>query len=104
LDRRLRRTKGDDVQSNLANFLNDIGVKDAKTFQSLGDLIGAVADAGGAVGAISLVVSLFTSQPDPLQALLDTIQSDFQQLLADLKAQHIIERRTNLVNAISPAS
>jgi hypothetical protein len=93
----------DEIQSNLANFLNDIGVKDAKTFQGIGDLIGAVADAAGAAGAISLVVGLFTNQGDPLQALLDTIQRDFQQLQADLKAQHIIERRTNQANAIGPA-
>jgi hypothetical protein len=95
---------GDDVSSNLANFLKDISKKNAEKAQLLGDFIGTVADVSAVVSTIISVVGFFENMgADPLQPIVDELRRDFQQLGAELKAENIITRRTNQVNALGPA-
>jgi hypothetical protein len=92
-----------DIQSNLANFLNDAGVKNAAAFQKLGDALGAIADVAGAIsgvgGFISFVISLFNNGPDELQQVLSAIQ----QIPQNQHAEDLINKLTNLQNDYSKA-
>lgn len=99
-----------DLQSNLANALNDIGVSNAKAFDGLGTAIGAIADIAGAVGGIGSIVSMvvsLTGQADQtqqeLQNILTTIQNDFAQLNQTLKAEDLIQKLTDIGNQLAPA-
>lgn len=99
-----------DLQSNLANALNNIGVTNAKAFDGLGTAIGAIADIAGAVGGIGSIVSMVTSlmgQGDQtqqeLQNILTTIQNDFAQLNQTLKAEDLIQKLTDIGNQLAPA-
>ena len=92
-----------DIQSNLANFLNDIGLKNASAFQGLGDAFGAIADIAGAVtgvgGFISFVISLFNQGPDELQQILSAIK----QISQNQHAEDLINKLTTLQNDYSQA-
>jgi hypothetical protein len=92
-----------DIQSNIANLLNDVGVKNAKEAQVFGDFVGALADIGGAIQTINLVVGLFQQDQDPLAPILDAIQKAFQALGEAEKAGHIVARLQNIDNQIGPA-
>jgi len=99
-----------DVQSNLANFLNDIGNSNSSTAQDIGDGIGTIADIAGAIGGIGGIVSLvgsFMGQGDQtqaeLQTILTTIQNDFQQLNEAQKGEDIVQRLTDIGNQLAPA-
>jgi hypothetical protein len=90
---------------NLANTIKDIFGKQSQTLNTFSNLIGTLADASGAVSTITSVVGLFTNMgADPLQPILDVLQRDFQQLQAEQKAENIIMRRTNQVNALAPVA
>jgi hypothetical protein len=99
-----------DLQSNLANALNNIGVTNASAFDGVGTAIGAIADVAGALsgigGAVSLVASLMgqgDQTQQELQNILNTIQNDFAQLNQTLKAEDLIQRLTDLGNQLAPA-
>jgi hypothetical protein len=99
-----------DLQSNLANALNDIGVKNAAAFDGIGTAISTIADIAGAVGGIGGIVSLaasFMGQGDQtqqeLQNILTTIQNDFAQLNQTLKAEDLIQKLTDIGNQLAPA-
>ncbi len=96
--------------SNLADLINDIGNSNAKPVALLGDTIGTIADVAGAVGAVISIFSIAIQligqgddTQDELQQILTTIQNDFQQLQAEQQAENIIQRLTNLANALAPA-
>jgi hypothetical protein len=96
-----------DIQSNLANFLKDIGVTNAAAFQGLGDAIGTLSDViGGVVPVVSFIgvaLKLFGGGPDELQQVLSAIKDLFHQLQQDQKGEDLIARLTNLQNDYSQA-
>ncbi len=100
----------EDLQSNLANALNNIGISNAAAYDGVGTAIGAIADIAGAASGIAGIVSLaasFMSQGDQtqqeLQNILTTIQNDFAQLDQTLKAEDLIQRLTDIGNQLAPA-
>ncbi|MGA7316122.1 MAG: hypothetical protein WBX22_19370 [Silvibacterium sp.] len=95
------------LQSNLANSLNDFGVTNAKSFQVLGDLLGAIADVAGAVtgvaGFVSLVVSLFNDGPDELQQVEAALENLIQKFGQAEAAKAVADRLTNIQNQAANA-
>jgi hypothetical protein len=73
-----------DTTGNIADLLNNLSGTNSSAINTLSSAIGAVADAGGAASPVLAVVNLFTSQPDPLQPILDEIEKDFAELFAYL--------------------
>jgi hypothetical protein len=102
-------TAGDDKPSgNFATFLNDISNTNSQALNDVSDFLGAFADISGAIGTVSLIISLFNSgQPDQvmiaLQDIMKAISQDFAQLNADLAAQQALLRNTTLNGYLSPA-
>jgi len=92
---------------NTAALLNDIVGKNSAAINTASDLIGTAADFSGAIGGILSVIGLLLNRGNQTQAelqdILNTIQSDFQQLGAQIKAGDIVQRLTNLVNDLSDA-
>ena len=92
------------ASGNTATFLNDVFDKNSKALNTLSDLMGFIADASAVGSTIISVVDAFENMgQDPLQPILDALRRDFQQLQADQKAENIIARRTNQVNALADA-
>lgn len=94
---------------NTATVLNDIATDSASATNVVSDLLGALADASGAVGGIFSVVQtlLNLGQPDPvmvaLQTLQNTIQTDFQLLNAGEEATEILQQNDNSTSYVSLA-
>lgn len=93
--------------SNLADLLKDIGDKNSTPVALIGDTIGTLADVAGGVGAIVALVGLFTGAGDQteaeLQNILSTMNADFAQLNADLRAENLILAQTNIANQVAAA-
>jgi hypothetical protein len=79
-----------------AESLNDIGAQHGTGIKLLGDIIGTIANVGGAISLILDVVKLFNDKPDPAEVLLNTFLRVYAKLDARGKADDIIQRRTNL--------
>jgi hypothetical protein len=90
-------------ESNTGVLLNEVFGTNSKAVDAIGSAVGAVADVAGAVGAAVAIADLFISQPDPLQPILDTLQKDFAQLYAALKARQNEQDWQNLAQLVGNA-
>lgn len=102
--------KNTNLQSNLANFLQDVGVKNAnalKAFQGIGDFLGTVADISGVIGGViafgQWLLSLFNQGPDPSQRVLDAITALGQFLKDVQRAEDLEAKLTNLQDELASA-
>jgi hypothetical protein len=82
--------------------LNAVGAANASGVEEVGKLIGGVVSGAADVEGIIALAQLLLSQND-LGSLSDALQNAFRQLGAGLRAENIITRRTNQVNALSEA-
>jgi hypothetical protein len=76
-----------DQTGNLAELLKNVFGANGKGINTFSSLLGTLADASGAVASIIAIVNLFNNSPDPLQPILDALQSDFATLYQDLEAR-----------------
>jgi hypothetical protein len=88
---------------NLADLINNLFDTNSQAINDLSSLIGAVADTAGAVEGVIQVVDLFTSQPDPLPAVLAEVQKEFAQLYAYLTAWQNEQEWQKLADLVSSA-
>jgi len=94
---------------SIASALNDICGVQNSTINTISDIIGAISDASGGLGAVISVVTalLNAGKPDEVQEaladILNRLQVDFQQLNQDLSAQQILNRNTTLNGYVAPA-
>jgi hypothetical protein len=89
--------------SNLGDLAADLGDKNAKAIAIGGDVLGLVADIGGAAGAISSLLGLFLPQDHQLADALDALNADFHQIAGIIDAEDKLQRMRDIDSGITPA-
>jgi len=94
---------------NTATLINDVFDQSSATINTISDFIATLADIGGGVGTVSLLVATvesLVSQGDiqgELASITTAIQNGFHQLGQDLGAAQILQRNTTISqNIFSP--
>lgn len=96
--------------SNLGDLYKAISGEKPPLFdavEGIGDAIGTLADIGGVISLVLMVVSLFDSQDDSQAAALQQVEDEINQLLGELASQAAAEdklrKMQDVDNAITPA-
>ncbi len=93
--------------SNTGDLLTDLGSQNGLAVKLAGDAIGVLADFSGAASAVIGLIDLFLPSDnqvaDALSQLQSTLQQDFSQVNATLRATQIIARQQALVASTAQA-
>jgi hypothetical protein len=93
--------------SNLSDLYNEIFTSNSTAVKYAGNILGTLADVGGAVGLGLQIISALTSKDDELAGVLSAIQTDFGQLQAELKGEFAasdkLQRMRDVDQGINPA-
>jgi hypothetical protein len=92
--------------SNINDLLKDLDENNTTGINIAGDVIGVIADVGGAIGFVQLAVEViqgFFTQDNQLQDLMSAMQADFTQLEGQIAASDKLQRMRDIDQGINPA-
>jgi quinolinate synthase len=96
----------DDVDSNLTNFFAAVNSAQSSAATVIGTTMGMLADIGGAVGTINLIISLFDPQTDVSSELQDdftAMAATLQQISTQIANLELETRRNTIDQVVAPA-
>jgi hypothetical protein len=93
--------------SNVSDLLNNIEFAQNGATALAGNILGSLADVGGAVQAVVSIISLFINKDQEILTKLSDLQTEirknFAALNAELRAEHILNRLNSLDPALAQA-